>query len=262
MNKIKIAGIIIFLVSITLAFVSTTISEHTKSNNNFLETINKQKAFTQEISKNIFYIYKNKHSSTTQLDSSIKEFLNIMNSKEERLKTISSTIIKAQSNNILLLWNKFYLNVQKFRDQNKVTTAYSGIVVEKTVNEIYSLNLELIVKFDKLISLHKDEFHQMHKLHKYIQYGLFLILLIVLIYFLRYISKSSNNFDKLMKRIDDSIKSIDQIENKADGILDDVTYTKEEDTIIEALDELMLSSKKLKKLKIDLENLNNLKSNN
>ena len=63
MNKIKVSGIIIFSLLIALLMVSKNISDHTKINNNLLETINKQKGFTQEIAKNIFYIYKNKNSS-------------------------------------------------------------------------------------------------------------------------------------------------------------------------------------------------------
>jgi len=65
-----------------------------------------------------------------------------------------------------------------------------------------------------------------------------------------------------MRKIDDSIKSIDQIEDNAENILDNIELTEKEDAIIEALDELMISSIKLKKLKIDLENLNKLKDKN
>ena len=262
MNKIKIAGIFIFIISIALAIVSKNIIDHTKINNNLLKTINKQKAFTQEISKNIFYIYKNKNCSTKQLDDSIKFFIENMNEKDERLKTISSPKIKLQIKNILILWNKFYLDVQKFRDNSKVITPYSKIILEDIVTKIYTDNLNLIVEFDTLISLHNEYFDQEHSFHKTIQYSLFILLLFVLIYFLIYISKTSNNINLLMNRIDDSIKSIDDIDNKAEEILDDIEFTKEEDVIIEALDELIISSNKLKKLKIDLENLTKLKNKN
>ncbi len=252
MNKIKAAGIIVFIISIILVVVSINISDHNKINNNFLETINKQKAFTQEISKNIFYIYKNKSSSTTQLNNSIKKFLKNMDNKSATIK----------DKEILLLWNKFYLNVQKFREQSSLSTPYVKITLEQTIKNIYSINLKLIVKFEQLIVDHKDEFYEVHKYHKYIQYVLFFILLMHLIYVLFFILKTTNNFDILMKKIDNSIKSIDQIENQAEDILEDIELTKDEDKIIQALDELMISSIKLKKLKIDLENLNNLKDKN
>lgn len=262
MNKIKIAGILIFIVSIALVIVSTNISDHTKINNNLLETINKQKAFTQEISKNIFYIYKNKNCSTKQLDDSIKLFMANVDTKEERLKVISSNQVKQQSKKIVLLWNNFYLEVQNFRNQNKLTSPYISITLEKTVQNIYSLNLELIREFDKLLLLHTKSFENEHQGHKFMQYGLFFILIIILIYFLIYILKATSSFDLLIKKIDTSIASIDQIEHSAEEILDNLELTKDEDTIIQALDELMISSIKLKKLKIDLENLNNLKNKN
>ena len=262
MSKLKIAGIMIFLLCLGLAIISKNIIDHTGLNNTLLETINKQKAFTQEISKNIFYIYKNKSCSTKQLDKSIKSFLENMAKRDNTLEQVSSPLIKNQSDKIVILWNMFYLDVQKFRDQTKITTPYSSIVLEKTVHDIYSENLKLIVEFDKLISLHSSSFHEEHHIHKLIQYGLFFLLLVVLSYFLFYISRATNNFNNLMKKIDNSIKSIDQIETNVEDILEDIELTEKEDAIIEALDELMISSIKLKKLKIDLENLNKLKNKN
>ena len=77
MNKIKIVCAFIFIVAVTLALLFNYTSQENNSHDNFLNTVNEQKAFTQEISKNIFYIYKNKHASTKQLDVSIKEFIKI-----------------------------------------------------------------------------------------------------------------------------------------------------------------------------------------
>ncbi len=262
MNKIKISGILILLLSIAILIITKNISDHTAINNNLLETINKQKAFTQEISKNIFYIYKNKQASSKQLDKSIKNFIFNTNNKKARLEKMESKEIRRQSKLITNLWNRFYLNIQKFRNQNKTSNPYNNIILEKIVKNIYDENLKLIVEFNKLISLHNHIFHNEHQVHKTIQYILFLILFFVLIYFIIYISKTTSNFDILMKKIDDSIQSIDQIESNSENLLDGTELSQEEDAIIEALDELMSSSIKLKKLKIDLENLNKLKDKN
>jgi hypothetical protein len=262
MNKIKIAGILILVISIALIIISKNISDHNEINHNILKTINKQEAFTQEISKNIFYIYQNKTISTKQLDDAIHSFLNNINIQEGDIDNINSNKIQNQNKKILVLWNKFYLYVQNFRDKIKIQNPYTNILLEKTVNDIYTTNLKLIVEFNKLIELHNQYFNEKHYHHKLIQYSLFFILILVLIYFLFYISKTSNNIDYLMNRIDISIKSIDNIEQSAENILDDIELSKDEDIIIEALDELMLSSNKLKKLKIDLENLTKLKNKN
>ncbi|MCK5110521.1 MAG: hypothetical protein KAQ94_03295 [Arcobacteraceae bacterium] len=182
MTKIKIVGIAIFILSFALVIISGYIGNQNKINNSLLETINQQKAFTQEISKNIFYIYKNKNSSTVQLDESIKSFLDNMSQRDNTLNEVPSPLIKKQSEKIVILWNKFYLDVQKFRNQSKVTTAYTNIILETTVKDIYSVNLILIVEFDKLISIHTDYFHDILHYYKLIQYILFIVMSGLLIY--------------------------------------------------------------------------------
>jgi len=217
MNKIKIVGVLIVIISISLAILFDYINTKNNINNNLLDTINKQKAFTQEISKNIFYIYKNKHLSTKQLDDSIKEFLEKMNNREDILNEISSSLIKKQSSKILALWNKFYLEVQKFREQNKVTMAYSNIILEKTVKNIYNINLSLIVEFDKLISLHQSYSKEKLQRYRFIQYILFIILSGLLIYLftqVRVIIAFIQKFSKTSKEVieNSTIKELKPIE--------------------------------------------------
>ncbi len=266
MTKIKIVGIIILALSLALAMVSGYISNHNKVNNSLLETINQQKAFTQEISKNIFYIYKNKNGSITQLDKSIKSFLNNMDKRDNTLDEVPSEEIKKQSKKIVLLWNKFYLDVQKFRNQNKISSPYINIIVERTVRDIYATNLKLIYEFDKLIFIHQGYFHDIVHNYRLLQYFLFFILVLSLVYLIIYISKATSNLDFLIKKIDKSIVSIDQIENNVEEFLEtidttnnDIELTKKEDAVIESLEELMNSSIRLKQLKIDLDNLIKLK---
>ena len=133
MNKIKIIGAFIFILSVSLAVLSNLISQNNQINSELISTINEQKAFTQEISKNIFYIYKNKNASTSQLNNSIKSFISNMQTREKKLNNISSKNIQEQTDKIILLWNEFYSNVQDFRDLNKITTAYSNVILEKIV---------------------------------------------------------------------------------------------------------------------------------
>ena len=173
MKKIKIVGAFIFILSITLALLFNKTSQENNLHNNFLNTINKQKAFTQEISKNIFYIYRNKESSTNQLDKSIKDFLLYMSNSGETHK---------QSQEIITLWNKFYLHVQNFRDKSKTTTLYENIILEDIVKDIYNTNLKLVVEFDKLIKADKTAFEKQVSMYKYTQYSLFVILVLLLIY--------------------------------------------------------------------------------
>ena len=182
MTKIKVVGGSIFLVSIMLVILFTHISHQNKINSEFLDLINTQKAFTQEISKNIFYIHKNRDASTKQLDEAIKSFIERMNNKDVILEKVDSEHIKAKSREIVLLWNKFYLLVQDFRNKSRVTTAYSNIILEKVVNDIYNTNLSLVMAFDALIDLHQEELDKTLERYKELQYLLFGALVLLLIY--------------------------------------------------------------------------------
>ena len=182
MTKIKIVGGSVFMVSIVLAILFTHISHQNKINSEFLDVINTQKAFTQEISKNIFYIHKNRDASTKQLDVAIKEFIKRMNNKDVLLEKLDSQKIEAKSREIVVLWNAFYLLVQDFRNKSKVTTAYSNIILEEIVKDIYNTNLSLVVAFDELIDLHQEELDKRLERYKEVQYLLFVILVLLLIY--------------------------------------------------------------------------------
>jgi len=173
MNIIKIVGAFIFILSITLAALFNYTSKEDKKYKTLLNTINEQKDFTQEISKNIFYIYKNKNTSTSTLEGSVKHYLEHMIDKAHTL---------ARSKKIIDLWNAFYLDVQEFRDQVKNKSPYSSILLEKSVNNIYKINLKLIIEFDKLIKVEEKKFNKKQNIFKYTQYTLFIILVLLLIY--------------------------------------------------------------------------------
>ncbi len=173
MKKIKIVGALIFVLSITLAALFSYTSKSISNHNDFINTINEQKDFTQEISKTIFYIYKNPNSSTQALDDSIRKFLDVMNYKKQNIIT---------NENIAKLWNSFYLNVQKFRDELKNKSIYSTILFEKSIKEIYNTNLRLILEFNTIIEKEKENFNEKQKFYKYVQYLLFVFLVLLLIY--------------------------------------------------------------------------------
>jgi len=182
MTKIKIIGVLILIFLVTLALFSKYIATQNSNNQTFLKIINEQKAFTQEIAKNIFYISKNKNASTEQLNESIKLFINNMNNRDDKLDNIKAEGIKRETGHIVLLWNEFYLLVQNFRDKRKICNPYSTLILEKIVNEIYKKNLNLVVEFNKLIKMHKKYFNGLKERNKLIQISLFIILLVLILY--------------------------------------------------------------------------------
>lgn len=267
MQRIKIVGALIFTLSMTLALLFNYTSKENSLHNDFINIMSQQKDFTQEISKNIFYIYKNPNSSTQSLDYSIKKFLS--NIKNEELEK-SAQVIK--------LWNNFYLHVQHFRDQINNKSLYSNIILEKSVKDIYNTNLELIVEFDKIIIAKQIDFDKKQNIYKMIQYILFTALVLLLIYVftqlktimtfmqkfllaskaiisnssikelkpieiddgINDISQAKDNFNTLVQKINDSIKyssnsiehsckSLEIVEQNIEDLID-LIYTMNEKT--------------------------------
>jgi len=173
MRKIKIVGALIFIFSIILAFMFNHTAQENKIHNELLKNIKKQKDFTQEISKNIFYIYKKNNKDTTILDNAIKTYEKSIDNKEDDFN---------KNYKILKLWNTFYLHVELFRDKIKVRSPYSNILLEKNVNNIYNTNLKLIVEFNKLIKQEEEKFSQTQNLFITVQYILFIALVLLLLY--------------------------------------------------------------------------------
>ncbi len=216
MKKIKIIGLFIFILSIILAILSSYISNQNKINTNILNTISEQEAYTQEISKNIFYIYKHDNISTKNLDKAIKGFMANLENRDKNLSQIPSILVKNQSQEILKLWNEFYLDVNSFLSQKQSITAYTSILLEKLVNDIYNKNQKLIIKFDQLKKIHQVYFNNILNTYKNIQYILFIILILLLIYLftqikviLTFINEFTNRSNKIIKN--SSIKDLEPL---------------------------------------------------
>ena len=208
MTKIKFLGAAIFILSLLLALIFT--HTHTKSleYKKTIDTLAKQKDFTQEISKNIFYMYQSKEYATDDLNSLVKLFIDNMNSEDEGIEV---------NKKIVHLWNKFYLFVQTFRDDIKSNSPYSTITLQRCVKDIYDTNQELIVEFDKLIKLKQDVYAKEQNIFKTTQYLLFVILVTLLIYMffqLRGVIEFIHRFINSSKNIinNSSIKDLKPIE--------------------------------------------------
>ncbi len=219
MTKIKIVGGLSFIISRVLAVLFNHISQQNRLNSGLLDVINEQKAFTQEISKNIFYINKNRDASTKQLDDSIKKFIERMESKDAILDEVDSPQLKAKSSEIVVLWNEFYLSVQDFRDKSKTTTAYSNIILEEIVKDIYNTNLKLVVEFNNFIDLHQSHLDETLETYKNIQYTLFVVLVLLLVYLftqlqtiIAFVQKFLQTSSKIIT--DSSVKAVEPFEVK------------------------------------------------
>ncbi len=245
MKRIKIIGTTILILLLALVLLLNIISDENQNNINFIKKINQQKASTQDISKEIFYIYRHSVVSTNKLDSSIKHFY----------QNINSILEKREAAHIIKLLNRFYYKTQEFKREMKTITPYSNIVLEKIVKDIYNQNIELVIEFDRLLDINQKRNILISNFYKKVEYILLAFLFILLLYLAYHILKIDNSLDRLINKIDKSIKDIDKIDNEAEDILINIDLREEEDLIIEALEELMHSNIKLKRLKAELKKL-------
>jgi hypothetical protein len=173
MKKIKITGALIFLFSLLLAFLFNHTSASIARHNSEITVMNAQKNFTQDISKNIFYSYKQPQNSSKGLDDSIELFLQNISNQENGL---------LRDEKIKKLWDNFYLHIQHFRDKVKHTSIYSNILLEKEIKEIYDINLALMVESDNFIDKETARFNEEQNKYIILQYLLFFILVSLLLY--------------------------------------------------------------------------------
>jgi len=175
MKGIKIAGGLVVVLLIILALNSSFIAKQNRKNHAMVVFISEQKAFTQEISKTIFYLYRNVHypQDDTQLDVIVKKYLDNLSRSEGAF---------TQNEEIVSLWNTFYANVQRFRNQQRVPTGYNSLVTSKLVNQIYRTNLLLVNQFDRLLHAKQQSHASRMRGYYWLEYGLFVMLLGVLIY--------------------------------------------------------------------------------
>jgi methyl-accepting chemotaxis protein len=213
MNRIKVVGGLVFALLIILAILSISIVKQNRENSNSLSFIHEQKAFTQEISKSIFYIYKNGDNSPETLDKTIKKYI-------ENVKINESEF--SQNEIIATLWNIFYADVQKFRNQQKISTGYNSVITAKLVNRIYHNNVLLVNEFDKFIEMKQVEYHENMEGYKKLQYLLFFTLIGLFIYLftkIRVIIGFIQKFSKTSKNIIENstiqgLKPMEEIEQE------------------------------------------------
>jgi len=173
MKKIKIVGALIFIITVVLILLFRFVNSENREKSYHLTVINEQKAFTQEISKSIFYSYRNGNNHLKILDKTIKSYLDNAKIKKSNLN---------QNRQILTLWNIFYADVQKFINQQKVSTGYNAVITAKLVNRIYHNNVLLINEFNKIIKQKEKEGQRAIESYKELQYILFTLLIILLLY--------------------------------------------------------------------------------
>lgn len=184
-TKIKVIGILFALLMTSI--IATTIYLNNKNEKDamIINIAGKQRMLTQNISKNIFYLYSNPKSSQNELDTSIEEFIYNLESLKGgnslgKLKEAPNMQIDRQMLQIEYLWSIFYQNIVKFKELIHNNTNQKEL--QNIVNIIYETNPELLYEVDALVSLHTINSEQKIRFLKNSQYFFAILILFLIIY--------------------------------------------------------------------------------
>ena len=209
-TKIKIIGILFALLMTSI--IATTIYLNNKNEKDamIINIAGKQRMLTQNISKNIFYLYSNPKSSQNELDTSIEEFIYNLESLKGgnslgKLKESPNMQIDRQMLQIEYLWSIFYQNIVKFKELIHNNTNQKEL--QNIVNIIYETNPELLYEVDALVSLHTINSEQKIRFLKNSQYFFAILILFLIIYSFLELKTMEKN---ALKFIEESKKVMEQ----------------------------------------------------
>ena len=209
-TKIKVIGILFALLMTSI--IATTIYLNNKNEKDamIINIAGKQRMLTQNISKNIFYLYSNPKSSQNELDSSIEEFIYNLESLKGgnslgKLKEAPNMQIDRQMLQIEYLWSIFYQNIVKFKELIHNNTNQKEL--QNIVNIIYETNPELLYEVDALVSLHTINSEQKIRFLKNSQYFFAILILFLIIYSFLELKTMEKN---ALKFIEESKKVMEQ----------------------------------------------------
>lgn len=184
-TKIKVMGILFTL--LLLSIITTTIYLNDKNQQDamIINIAGKQRMLSQNISKNIFYLYFNQQASLFELDNSTKEFIYNLNSLKgenrlSKLKESPTAQIESQLVKVELLWTNFYKKISHFKELLKSQENPDELI--NIVNTIHSTNTILLYEIDSLVSLYTIHSEKKVYILKNTQYFFALLILFLIIY--------------------------------------------------------------------------------
>lgn len=233
-TKIRFIGIL-FIVLMTSIIVTTIyLNEKNKKDALVINIAGKQRMLTQNISKNIFYLYHNENNSYSELDSSTIEFIYNLNSLKDGnsltgiLKAPTDEIAK-QLSKVEVLWNNFHKNIEDFKKQTQKRDVNNEVILKNIVTSIYNTNTPLLNEVDNLVSMYTVYSEQKSDFIRYIQYIFALIIIFLIIYSFSQLKAMEEN----AKRFFEESKRI--MENNGDEPLTPIKIEAEKE-IVEATD--------------------------
>jgi nitrate/nitrite-specific signal transduction histidine kinase len=233
-TKIKFIGILFIVLMTSIIATTIYLNEKNKKDALLINIAGKQRMLTQNISKNIFYIYHHNTNLFSELDSSTIEFIYNLNSLKDGNSLIG--ISKAPNDEITkqlvkveVLWNLFHKNINEFKNLIQRNDKSNDAVLKNIVTSVYSNNTILLSEVENLVSMYTIYTEEKSDYLRFIQYVFAFIIIFLIIYsFLQLKSMEEN-----ARRFFEESKKI--MENNSNELLVPIKIEAEEE-IVEATD--------------------------
>lgn len=233
-KKIKIIGTLFIILMFSIILTTIYLNEKNKKDALLINIAGKERMLTQKISKNIFYLYHNNHSSFTELDISTLEFIYNLNSLKDGNTLIGiqkspTELITRQISKIQMLWDDFYSHVIAFK-KNTTNKQINEEELRIIINSIHDTNNILLNEIDHLVSMYTSYSEYKTDYIRYIQYlfALFIILLIIYSFVqLKTIESNAKKFFEYSKELvqTSDITQLEPIQMKAEKEIEDASDT-------------------------------------
>ena len=186
-TKIRFIGILFIVLMTSIIATTIYLNEKNKKDALLINIAGKQRMLTQNISKNIFYLYHNNNDSYSELDSSTIEFIYNLNSLKDgnTLTGISKAPtdeIAKQLSKVEVLWNNFHKNINDFKELVQKNDTNNDAILKNIVNSVYSTNTILLSEVESLVSMYTIHTERKSDYLRYIQYIFAIIIILLMIY--------------------------------------------------------------------------------
>jgi nitrate/nitrite-specific signal transduction histidine kinase len=216
-TKIRILGAGLIFTILSLIVLTIYLNEKNVKDSLIINISGKERMLTQQISKNIFYLYHKRVLNFNELDNAVEEFKYILNTLKNGnelrgIEAAPTDDIAQQLSKIVVLWNSFNNNVQTFKELIVLKNIQNDIRLSAHVNSIYTSNNNLLKEVDYLVTLYTQYTEQKtHTIKKFQYFGAFILFLLIVysILQLRIIESHANDFLTYSKNIINA-----QVENK------------------------------------------------
>lgn len=203
-TKIRFIGILFIVLMTSIIATTIYLNEKNKKDALVINIAGKQRMLSQNISKNIFYLYHNENNSYSELDSSTIEFIYNLNSLKDgnsliAIKKAPTDEIANQLSKVEVLWNTFHKNIEDFKKQAQKRDEDNKTILKNIVISIYNTNTPLLSEVDNLVSMYTTYSEQKSDFIRYIQYIFALIIIFLIIYSFSQLKAMEENAKKFFE---------------------------------------------------------------